>query len=73
MASDPTASEEVTLPTPTAESQANAPSADALIKHVEELRRQIDEANYNYHVLDNPTISDFEYDMLVRELQSIEQ
>jgi DNA ligase (NAD+) len=73
VASDPTASEEVALPTPTAEGQASAPSADALIKHVEELRRQIDEANYNYHVLDNPTISDFEYDMLVRELQAIEQ
>ncbi len=70
--SDPTASEEVAPPTPDANGQA-APDGDALIKRVEELRRQIDEANYNYHILDNPTISDYEYDMLVRELSAIEQ
>jgi DNA ligase (NAD+) len=71
--SDPTASEEVAPPAPTANGQTAISDADALIKHVEELRRQIDEANYNYHVLDNPTISDYEYDMLVRELSAIEQ
>lgn len=73
MAYDPTASEEVALRAPTAESQSTLESGDALIKRVEDLRRQIDEANYNYHVLDNPTISDYDYDMLVRELQAIEQ
>src|SRR5579871_602015 len=73
MASDPTASEEVTLSAPTAEGQPAAEGADELIKHVEDLRRQIEEANYNYHVLDNPTISDYDYDMLMRELQAIEQ
>jgi DNA ligase (NAD+) len=73
VAYDPTASEEVALPMSTAEGQSAQESAGALIKRVEELRRQIDEANYNYYVLDNPTISDFEYDMLVRELQAIEQ
>jgi DNA ligase (NAD+) len=71
--SDPTASEEVAPPAPTTNGQAAVSEADALIKRVDELRRQIDEANYNYHVLDNPTISDYEYDMLVRELQAIEQ
>jgi DNA ligase (NAD+) len=73
VAYDPTASEEVPLSAPTAEGQSTLESADTLIKRVEELRRQIDEANYNYHVLDNPTISDYDYDMLVRELQAIEQ
>lgn len=37
-----------------------------------ELRRQIDEASYNYHVLDRPTISDAAYDKLYRELLDLE-
>jgi DNA ligase (NAD+) len=40
---------------------------------VETLRRQIDEANYRYYVLAQPTISDSEYDRLMRELMEIEQ
>jgi DNA ligase (NAD+) len=73
VAYDPTASEEVAPRASTGESESTLESADTLIRRVEELRRQIDEANYNYHVLDNPTMSDYEYDMLVRELQAIEQ
>jgi DNA ligase (NAD+) len=71
--SDPTASEELLPAAATDTSQATVSSDETLIRHVEELRRQIDEANYNYHVLDNPTISDYEYDMLVRELLAIEE
>ena len=37
-----------------------------------ELRRQIEDANHRYHVLDDPAIPDAEYDALVRELQAIE-
>src|SRR5689334_7572414 len=37
------------------------------------LRRQIEQANYDYHVLDRPTISDREYDMLFRELRQLEE
>ena len=37
-----------------------------------ELRAQLDEANYRYHVLDAPTIEDREYDLLLRELQDLE-
>lgn len=37
------------------------------------LRRQIEEHNYRYHVLDAPTISDAEYDTLFRELQELER
>jgi DNA ligase (NAD+) len=40
---------------------------------INELRRQIEAANYNYYILDNPTISDAEYDRLMRELQKLEE
>ncbi|MBQ2872720.1 MAG: NAD-dependent DNA ligase LigA [Bacilli bacterium] len=33
----------------------------------------INEANYNYHVLDNPTIEDVEYDKYLRELYTLEE
>jgi DNA ligase (NAD+) len=41
-------------------------------RRVEELRRQIEHHNYRYHVLDQPEITDQEYDRLVRELQTLE-
>ncbi|WP_027079973.1 NAD-dependent DNA ligase LigA [Luteimonas mephitis] len=37
-----------------------------------ELRRLIDDANYRYHVLDDPDIADVEYDRLMRELEALE-
>jgi DNA ligase (NAD+) len=37
-----------------------------------ELRRLIADANHRYHVLDSPTISDGEYDDMMRELQALE-
>jgi DNA ligase (NAD+) len=39
----------------------------------EELRAQINHHNYRYHVLDEPEISDAEYDALMRELRQIEE
>src|SRR5579884_526536 len=42
-------------------------------QRAEQLRHEIEQANYNYHVLDNPTISDGEYDALVRELRALEE
>jgi len=39
----------------------------------EELRAQIDYHNYRYHVLDQPELSDAEYDALMRELREIEE
>lgn len=36
------------------------------------LRKQIDEHNYRYYVLDDPIISDREYDELFRQLQQLE-
>lgn len=41
-------------------------------QRAEELRAQINEHNYRYHVLDDPTISDAEYDALLNELRAIE-
>ena len=32
------------------------------------LRKKLEEANYNYYVLDNPTITDQEFDKYLREL-----
>ena len=36
------------------------------------LRQQLEDANYRYHVLDEPTIPDAEYDRLLRELDELE-
>ena len=38
-----------------------------------ELIKIINEADYNYHTLDNPTITDQEYDSYLRELYEIEE
>ena len=37
-------------------------------KRIEELVKIINEANYNYYTLNNPTITDQEYDAYLREL-----
>ena len=39
-------------------------------KRISELRQLIEKHNYNYYVKENPTISDGEYDILFRELES---
>ena len=40
---------------------------------ISELRKQINNHNYQYYVLDNPIISDYEYDNLMRKLQDLEK
>ena len=40
---------------------------------IEELVKIINEADYNYHTLDNPTITDQEYDKYIRELFDLEE
>lgn len=40
---------------------------------IEKLRKQIQEANHKYYVLDQPTISDAEYDKLFRKLVQLEE
>ncbi len=46
--------------------------ASALERHAE-LAQAIDEHSYRYHVLDQPTVSDAEYDKLMRELEGLEE
>ncbi len=46
------------------------PSKDE--KRAAELRSLLDEASHRYHVLDEPTITDAEYDALMRELEALE-
>ena len=37
-------------------------------ERIEKLTTLLTEANYQYYVLDTPTMQDFEYDKLLREL-----
>ena len=37
------------------------------------LREKLHEYNYNYYVLNNPTISDYEFDMLLNDLKKLEE
>ena len=37
-----------------------------------ELTEKLNHANYEYYVLDNPTMADFEYDRLLRRLEELE-
>ncbi|MGZ4137454.1 MAG: NAD-dependent DNA ligase LigA [Actinomycetota bacterium] len=46
--------------------------ADAKVR-VEELREQLNEHSYRYYVLDDPVVSDAEYDELMRELIALEE
>jgi DNA ligase (NAD+) len=52
------------------------PSSDDLSElaaRATDLRRRIEQATYDYYVLDRPVISDKEYDQLFRELQELER
>jgi DNA ligase (NAD+) len=48
-------------------------SRDRAENDIFELRREIDKHNYQYHVLDNPLISDAEYDRLFNRLVALEK
>src|SRR5947209_6597889 len=47
--------------------------AEELEAHVASLRYSIEEANYQYYVTDNPTLTDAEYDQLMIELLRLEE
>jgi DNA ligase (NAD+) len=40
---------------------------------IEQLREKIEDHNYKYYVLNQPVISDFEYDILLNELDALEK
>jgi DNA ligase (NAD+) len=48
------------------------PSEQQLRERLEALRREINDHNYRYHVLDAPVISDYEFDRLMVELRQFE-
>lgn len=41
-------------------------------KIIQELRDELNQHNHNYYVLDNPVISDFEFDQKLKQLQELE-
>ena len=45
---------------------------DEFIKELEELKKQIRYHNHRYYILDDPEISDGEYDRLFRRLHELE-
>ena len=40
---------------------------------IESLRKELNEHNYNYYVLDNATVSDYEFDIKLKELEKLEE
>ena len=42
-------------------------------KKIQSLREELQQHNYNYYVLDKPQISDYEFDMKLKELQELEE
>ena len=43
-----------------------------VLEQIQELRKELHQHNYNYYVLDNPTISDFDFDLKLKTLQDLE-
>ncbi|BDF70966.1 DNA ligase [Oscillospiraceae bacterium] len=41
-------------------------------QEIERLRAELEQANYDYYVLDNPTMSDFDFDHKLRRLEELE-
>ncbi|MHB8261519.1 MAG: NAD-dependent DNA ligase LigA [Bacteroidia bacterium] len=48
-------------------------TAEQAKQRIEKLCKEIEQHNYNYYVLDKPTISDYEFDMLLEELIKLEK
>jgi DNA ligase (NAD+) len=43
-----------------------------VLETITKLRAELNQHNFNYYVLDNPTISDYEFDIKLKELQDLE-
>ncbi len=43
-----------------------------ILQRIQALREELNSHNYNYYVLDNATITDFEFDLKLKELQELE-
>ncbi|WP_106827979.1 NAD-dependent DNA ligase LigA [Parabacteroides pacaensis] len=46
---------------------------DEIKTKIDKLRNELEQHNYNYYVLSNPTISDKEFDMKLKKLQKLEE
>jgi len=46
---------------------------DQARQRIEQLTRELQQHNHNYYVLAKPTISDFDFDQLLKELESLEK
>ncbi|MFB6319219.1 NAD-dependent DNA ligase LigA [Saccharicrinis sp. FJH54] len=42
-------------------------------QNIEKLREQLNDYNYRYYVLNDPSVSDYQYDMMMKELQALEE
>ena len=43
------------------------------LMEIQALRRELEQAGYEYYVLDNPTMSDYDYDHQLRQLEELEE
>lgn len=48
-------------------------TTDNIVSKAKKLRALLEQANYEYYVLNQPSLSDYEYDMHMKELQALEQ
>ncbi len=48
------------------------PASPSIVARAAQLRRELEQHNYNYYVLDEPTIADAEWDRLFHELVALE-
>jgi len=48
-------------------------TSEAIKKRIEKLQEEIEYHNYRYYILDQPEITDAEYDRLLRELEKLEE
>ena len=49
-----------------------APAADSAKKRIDELTDAVNYHNYRYYMLEDPVLSDFEFDKIVKELAALE-
>ena len=42
--------------------------SESIRNKIEEISKELEEHNYNYYVLSNPTVSDFDFDKLLEKL-----
>lgn len=45
---------------------------DSIMQRIESLRKELEDYNYQYYVLSDPTVSDYEFDMKLKELEKLE-